>query len=299
MPMFKSLRRFSIYLLMRTLVKLAEVLPRSVGRATFALLGAVAYSFMRGSRRIALANLALVYGQTCSDKDIRDTARAAFTNLGRFACDAARMRKQTFQGLDRMVKVVGKHYLDDALAKGKGIIAITGHVGNWELLGAYLSLAGYPINVLATGLKDSRLNNVLIELRRSAGLRVLERTHELIGAVRCLKKGQVLGVLIDQDTSVESVVVDFLGCPAKTAVGFVKLAARTGAALIPMAMLMTEGGRYEIEVCEPVDISGDIDSLEEDVEKCSKAVESFILKEPSQWVWMHKRWKSVFSEIYV
>jgi KDO2-lipid IV(A) lauroyltransferase len=119
-----------------------------------------------------------------------------------------------------------------------------------------------------------------------------------MGAVRCLKRGEILGVLVDQDTSVESVVVDFLGHPAKTPVGPVKMASRTGAALVPLAMLMTPEGTYRIEVKEPLSTDGEAGTLEDQVETCSKAIEEFIRREPSQWIWMHKRWKSVLSELY-
>jgi KDO2-lipid IV(A) lauroyltransferase len=154
------------------------------------------------------------------------------------------------------------------------------------------------VTVLATRLKDSRLNNLLLSLRRSTGLSVVERSKGLRRAFRCLKKGEVLGVVIDQDTSVESVIVDFMGEPTKTPVGPVKLAARTGATIVPLAMLMTDKGDYELEVSKPISISGDDTDLEQDVERCSKAVEQFIRKEPTQWVWMHKRWKSVKSSMY-
>jgi KDO2-lipid IV(A) lauroyltransferase len=296
--MSRVLRRIFAYLLVKTLVAAAEVLPRSVGSGVFGRIGAAAHTLFRKSRRIALANLALVYGSEKPDKDIRRIARAAFVNMGRFAYDVARLRKENPESIKRIVAITGQHNLDNALARGKGVIALTGHIGNWELMGAYLSMMGYPINVLATKLKDSRLNNLLIGIRQSAGVIVIERSRGLRQAFRCLKKGEVLGVLIDQDTSVESVVVDFLGEPAKTAVGPVKLAARTGAPIVPMAMLMTDNGNYRLEVKSPIAINGDGSSLEEDVERCSKALEGFIQEEPSQWIWIHKRWKSLRSEIY-
>jgi KDO2-lipid IV(A) lauroyltransferase len=296
--MLKSVRRYFTYLLVRTLVGLAALLPRSIGSSLFSTLGGLAYAVFRGSRRAALANLELVYGGTHSDREIRDIAKASFTNLGKFAYDTARFRGPALRDLDKIVKVAGEHHLENALAQGRGVVAMTGHVGNWELLGAYYALKGHRINVVATTIRDARLNDMLVGLRRGSELRVLERSRALVGAVRCLKRGEVLGVLIDQDTSVESTVVDFLGHPAKTAVGFVKLAAATGAVLLPMAMLMTEDGGYEVNIREPVDIGGNGCSLEDDVEKCSKAVEQFILEEPTQWVWMHKRWKSVNAEMY-
>jgi KDO2-lipid IV(A) lauroyltransferase len=296
--MLRKLRRAFAYVFVRMLMGIAEVLPRQAGAACFGKLGALAYVVFKRSRAITLTNLYLVYGRKLSDKDIRGIARAAFVNMGRFAFDVARLRKQSPQSIRSIVAVKGQHHLDRALDKGKGVIAVTGHIGNWELLAAYFAMMGYPVNVVATRLKDSRLNDLLVNLRRSAGLCVVERSKGLLQAFRCLKKGEILGVLIDQDTSVESVVVDFMGEPTKTAIGPVKLASRTGAAILPVAMLMTDEGNYEIEVSQPVQVGEDGATLEDDVERCSKAVERFIQKEPTQWVWMHKRWKSVKSNLY-
>ena len=296
--MLRKLRRLLAYLLVRFLVSLAEVLPRRIGLRLYAGLGLSAFSLARRSRAVAMANLRLVYGGRLSDGEIHSIARAAFANMGRFAYDAARVKRQTPGSLAKLVTLKGRHHLDEALARGKGVIGLTGHVGNWELLAAYFSRAGYAVNVVAATLRDSNLNDVLVGIRRSAGMSVIERSKGLKEVVRCLRRGEILGVLIDQDTSVESVVVDFLGAPAKTAVGPVRLASTTGAAIVPMAMLMNERGGYDIEVREPFWIDGNGSSLEDDVERCSKAVESFIREQPSQWVWMHKRWKSVRSEMY-
>ncbi len=296
--MLRKFRRFVAYLTLKSLIWIAELLPRRVGGSWFAGLGGLAYSLFPGLRDVALANLKLVYGRSLSDEDQAGIARESFSNLARVCYDFARMRKQTRESVEELVEVEGLHHLDEALARGKGVIAITGHIGNWELMGAFLSLKGYPVNVLATRMRNERANRALVGLRKSAGVKVMERSSELMGAVRSLRRGEVLGVLIDLDTSVESVVVDFLGKPAKTASGYVKLAAATGAAIVPMAMPMTSSGSYELKIHEPVSIAGNGDSLEADVQKCSKAVEEFIWQKPTQWIWMHKRWKSTCSEIY-
>jgi KDO2-lipid IV(A) lauroyltransferase len=297
-PMLKRIRRFATYLLIRLLVVVAGVLPRRVGHALFGWLGGLAYRVLRQSRKVALANLQLVYGGRHTDKQLRDIARRSFMNLGRFAFDAITMCKYPLRGLDAMVEITGRHHLDRALARGEGAIALSGHIGNWELMGAYLARKGYPVNVLATRLRDQRLDDLLVGLRRQAGLKVLERSRNTLGAFRCLKKGEMLGVLIDQDTSVESVTVDFLGHPAKTPVGPAMLASRTGAPVVPMAMLMTPEGKYRIEIREPISSNGDEASLKGDVAAYSKILEEFIRLDPAQWVWMHKRWKSSFSEMY-
>jgi KDO2-lipid IV(A) lauroyltransferase len=294
----KSLRRFATFLLIRFLLFLAFLLPRNAGRAFFRCLGRLAYRLLRRSREVAIANLQLVYDGRYTEGELEAIARDAFSNLSIFAYDAVRMGKYTPKTLKDMVEAVGLEKLDRLLSKGQGVVGLTGHVGNWELLGGYLALKGYPVNVLATEVKNKRLDHLLVGIRESTGMKVLERSRSLMGAFRCLKQGEILGVLMDQDTSVESVVVDFLGHPAKTPVGPVKLASGSGGAIVPMVMLMTPDGKYRIEIKEPLAIGGNGDTLKRDVEKCSKAIEEFIRSEPTQWVWMHKRWKSVSSEMY-
>lgn len=296
--MRKRLRRLAAFLVVKLLVGIAAVAPQRLGRWFFGGLGRLAYLTFRGPRRAALVNLRLIYGGRLAEAEIRGIAARVFVNLGKFAYDVVSLDRLGPDALKRSVRALGLERLDGALAKGRGVIVLTGHVGNWELLATYLCRSGYPLSVLAARLKDSRLDDLVAGLRRRGGTAVLERSRGLKEAIGCLRRGEILGVLIDQDTAVSSVVVDFLGLPAKTAVGPVRLSAMTGAAIVPMAMMMTADGCYSLEIGNEVEIGGTGDSLKEDVERCSKAVEGFILAEPSQWVWMHRRWKSVLSDLY-
>jgi KDO2-lipid IV(A) lauroyltransferase len=296
--MFKKIRRFIAYVFVRFLMLLAQVIPRSAGIAIFGVFGALAYYLLPRSRRVAWTNLRLVHGDGLTDAEVRRIARASFASMGKFAFDVARLPVQTEESISRIVRVTGMSHFEKALEKGTGVIALTGHIGNWEMVGAYFALMGYPINVVATTLRDNKLNDVINEIREGSGMKVLERRKGTIGAMRCLKRGEVLGVLIDQDTSVQSVEVDFLGVRAKTAVGPVRLMARTDATILPAAMLMTADGKYHVEIKEPLCLVGKPGTLLDDVRKCSGAVEEFIRKQPTQWVWMHKRWKSVQPELY-
>ena len=296
--MFKKIRRFVSYAFVKFLMLLAQAMPRVAGIALFGSLGWLAYYLLPKSRRVAWTNLRLVYGDTLSDDEVRSIARASFASMGRFAFDVARLPVQTAESISKIVRVTGLSHFETALEKGTGVIALTGHIGNWEMMGAYFALMGYPINVVATTLRDNKLNDVINEIREGSGMRVLERRKGTMGAMRCLKRGEALGVLIDQDTSVQSVEVEFLGVTAKTAVGPVRLSAKTGATILPAAMLMTDDGKYHVEIKEPLCVVGKPRTLLDDVRKCSGAVEEFIRKQPRQWVWMHKRWKSVQPEIY-
>jgi KDO2-lipid IV(A) lauroyltransferase len=294
----KKIRRFISYLSIRLLMFIARVVPRSVGMALFGGLGAAAYYLLPRSRRAAWTNLRIAFGEGLSENGLGRIARGSFSNMGKFAFDVARLPAETRESIARIVRVTGLSHLERALARGRGVIALTGHIGNWELMGAYFALMGYDVNVVATSLRDDKLNDIIIDIREGSGMKVMERRKGTMGAMRCLRRGEILGVLIDQDTSVQSVLVDFLGKPAKTAVGPVRLSAKTGAAILPVAMLMTDDGKYHVEIREPVCVVGKPRTLKDDVAKCSRAVEEFILKQPAQWVWMHKRWKSVEPGLY-
>lgn len=295
--MLKRLRRFVTFLLVKSLMAVAGVMPRRLGHALFGSLGLFCYRFLTRPRRAAMANLRLVYGEEYTDRQLGEIAKQSFANLGKFAFDAINIGKYTPEDLANIVEVTGRHHLDAVLAKGAGVVAITGHIGNWELMGAYWAGMGYPLTALATRVRDSRLDDLLLRIRRSAGLKILERSKGLLSAFRCLRRGEMLGVLMDLDTSVESLTVDFLGHPAKTPVGPAKLASRTGAGVVPMALLMKSDGTYRLDVREPLRLNGD-GALADDVARCSMAVEEFIRLEPTQWAWMHRRWKSVFSGMY-
>jgi len=242
-------------------------------------------------------NLGLVPRTPKGEGELGRISHRIMRNFARVVTEFLYLPKTNLENIGKLVDVGSFTRLKQLLGEDPAIL-VTAHVGNWELLGAYFSLMGYPVNVLATRLRDSRLNDQLVSLRDTVGLKVIERSRGLKQAFRCLRRGEVLGVLIDQDTSVDSVIVDFLGQPAKTAVGPVKLAARTGASIIPLAMLLMDDGSYHIKVREPLHIGGHSDALKCDVEECSKAIEGFIYEKPSQWVWMHRRWKSVRSDIY-
>jgi KDO2-lipid IV(A) lauroyltransferase len=296
--MFKKIRRFISFVFVKFLMLLAQAMPRRMGIALFGSLGALSYYLLPRPRRVAWTNLKLVYGDSLPDAELNRVARASFASMGKFAFDVARLPVQTEESISKIVRVTGKGHFETALARGDGVIALTGHIGNWELMGAYFALMGYPINVVATTLRDNKLNDIINVIREGSGMRVLERRRGTMGAMRSLKRGEVLGVLIDQDTSVQSVEVEFLGVTAKTAVGPVRLSARTGAAILPAAMLMTDDGKYHVEIKEPLCLVGKPRTLREDVRKCSDAVEEFIRKQPTQWVWMHKRWKSVQPDLY-
>lgn len=294
--MWKSLKRAFSYVFVRGLMSAAGAVPRSTALRLFSTLGALAFYVLAKERVTTEVNLSLAMPQL-SRRELRKQARRVWMDLGRNCVDVLRFPRMGWDEMEKLVRVDGLGTLEEVLSRGRGVVAVTGHIGNWELLGAYLSMRGYPLSVLARPLRDARFERLIDGQRRAKGMRPISRIGNARPAYESLRRGGILGVLIDQDTSVKGVFCDFFGRPAFTPAGPAYLAMRTGAAVVPMAIYMQSDGTHLVRIMEPVDASAK-DRSEEDLRaieitrECTRSLEELIRHEPTQWVWMHERWKT-------
>ncbi len=294
-PLRKRIKNWLIFQLVRSLIKLVRLLPRRVALKSFEHLGALAFLLIRKEREKTLRHLRLAFGAQRSEREICNLAKATFRALGRNAAEAVRLPQLIRGGLDQFVRFVGREHLDRAFARGRGVLCITGHLGCWELFAAYLA-QHYPMAAVGATLYDRRLDEILLRAREQSGIATFPRS---VGGtksiVRWFREGGLLAILIDQDTRVGGEFVDFFGQPAYTPSGMVVLAERTGAALVPVAIYMNEDSTHTLEV-RPEIILQKTGAARADrranVWQCSQAVEAFIREHPTQWVWMHERWKT-------
>ena len=295
-PVGKRLKNWLIYRFIRSLIWMMRRLPRTFAIWFLERLAQVAYWTLRETRTKTQRHLRVAFGDQLSEDQVRATSRQVFLSLGRNAADALRLPQLMKDGLDRHVRFVGREHLDQAYARGNGVLCITGHLGCWELLAAAIA-RHYPLAVVGAELYDPRLNAMLVAEREKAGYKSFPRTSGGTRQIlRWLKRGGLVGLLIDQDTRVDGEFVDFFGRPAKTPAGPIVLAERTGAALIPLAIRMNSDLTHTIEVGPEIHLQNSGDSRADrlaNIEKLSKAVEGFISEYPTQWVWMHERWKTL------
>jgi KDO2-lipid IV(A) lauroyltransferase len=169
------------------------------------LIGRIAFCLAKGARNRAIRHLTLAFGTEKSPKEIRGLARQVFLNLAVSAADAIRLPILVEQGLNSFVTVEGFHHLKNAHAKGKGTILLSGHFGNWELLGAWLVQNGIPLKVIGRPAYDPRLDEMLVDIRNKTGYTNIPRGKGTKEIVRSLKLGYALGLLVDQDTKVKGV----------------------------------------------------------------------------------------------
>ncbi len=245
-------------------------------------------------RRLVLENISRVLGGTHTPEQQRLILRRSVYNIAKTAVELIALPSMSDDDLKQAISVEGLENLDAALARGHGVIIVTGHFGNWELASALLSVLGYPINVVAREATDAFVDDVINESRSSRGANVFGRwsTRQLL---RALKSNECVAILPDQHAKDAPIRLTFLGRPADTAGGPATFALRTGAAIVPVFAPRGPDEHINLTICPPLDIE-ETDDRAEDVARVSQQINDIIgeqiYKQPEQWLWLHDRWKA-------
>ncbi len=287
-------RREVLYAVGRPGLFAGEILPRFASGALYGGAASALFTLFPRLRRRAIANVARVFPEL-TPPAARRVALASFRAVGRCAADVPLLRRVSRAALLDLVEIHGFGRLEAALARGRGVVAIAPHLGNWEVFAAALAARGVPVTAVAAELYDPRLGRYLVGARRRWGVGTIVKgtpgaTREALGV---LQRGEMLGTLIDLHTRDEGVAVPFLGRTSHVAAGPIRLALRTGAAVVPMAIVRAADGRYAAEIREPLALGATDESardVEEGVRRAAAALEAFIREFPDQWLWMHDRW---------
>ena len=282
------------YGLVWALVKLLGILPRSWARGLGAGVGAAAFSLLGRLRKVGLRNLELAFPEKSSAERER-ILRELFRNLGWLLAEFCQMPSYTPENTQAFLRYEGlEHYLA-AKAKGKGVLIVTGHLGAWELSSYYHSLMGHPMSMVIRRLDNARVDRLVNHIRCLHGNRVLHKDDFARGLLGAMRQGETVGILMDTNmTPPQGVFVPFFGHRACTASGLARVALKTGAAVLPGFMLWEEGG-YVLHFGPEIDLIATGDDEKDAVENTARftaVIEAYIRKYPSQWLWVHRRWKT-------
>lgn len=268
-------------------------LPYRCGLAFAGFIGRAAFRLVGRERKKTLEHLSVAFPHLTLRQRV-ELGERTFRHYGYIVAELAQIEKSV-ERFARFISISGSQHFDTALAQGRGVIAVTAHFGNWEILGGYLSYFGYPGSVIARRLYLKGYDRRLVRLRASLGLETLYRDGPVREVLGALKRNRVVGFVADQDVeAVDGVFVDFFGKPAFTPSAPVRLALKTGAPLIPL-FIIREGRRHRIVIEPPVELSETGDKqrdLVENTQKWVKVQERYIRQYPHLWVWNHKRWKT-------
>jgi KDO2-lipid IV(A) lauroyltransferase len=255
------------------------------------MLGAAAHAVLASPRRLAIAHMGLAFpGLDLGAR--RRLVRATFRHAGESFAELSLFEK--ILAHPSYMRLEGVEALDAALARGRGAIAVTGHVGNWELLAAWAAAIGYPITVIVRRVNDLRFQALIVRFRAAAGVEILVRDDpRFLTAVReALQRNRVVAMLIDQDTRGAGVFVPFFGRLAHTPPGAAVLALRGRVPVVTVFVERRPEGGHLVRVAP---VATDADRGREGVRaltaRLTAAIEAQIRRSPAEWVWWHERWR--------
>jgi len=284
-------KRTSLVLLVRGMMLAAGLLPYRAAAAIGSLLGRIAYRLLPKERGRALENLRAVFPDR-DERWVRGTARQVFRHLGIGLFETLAMDRMR---LGTEVVIDGMERLEAALARGKGVVYVTGHIGTWELMAAAVAQT-HPVSVIAAPLKPEPMNDMVVALRERLGVRTIVRSRP--GAakelIRVFRENRILGILIDQDTDVEGAFVDFMGRPAWTPTAAAQMAARFEAPVMYGYDLRLADGRHRVTMEGPLELvtsGSEKQDIIANTAMLTRLIVATILRNPEQWVWMHRRWR--------
>lgn len=258
-------------------------------------MGKLAYWILSNERRKTISNLEFAFEDKLNHNERKIIAKKVFLNIGKNAVDVIRSKKYFQSEIKYLVDIEGLEHLDSAYNRGRGVIAVTGHIGNFELLAAFIGNFGYKIAAIGRELYDKRLNKLLVKNREAIGLLNIDTRESVRKIFRLLKDGYILGVLMDTDSMrVRSMFIPAFGKPSWTPVGQSILGLRSGAGFVPIACVRV-GKRYKIIIKPEVAIkaSGDFEKdLYNITRLCTEAWEEIVTEYKDQWIWMHNRWNT-------
>lgn len=241
-------------------------------------------------RRIAFRNLEMALPES-SLEERRRMVGGVFRSIARLLVAMARFPDINRANVSRWIRYEGYEHYERAKRRGKGVLFATAHLGNWELSAYTHALMSETMHVVVRPLDNPLIDRLVARLRTLSGNHLIEKKDFARGILRALGRNEAVGILIDQNSSLEDgVFVDFFGVPACAATGFAKLAAHSGATVIPGFALWSETERrYVLRFYPPLEMSGD-PAL--DTSRLQQQLESVIRDYPDQWLWIHRRWKT-------
>lgn len=259
-----------------------------------ARIGALGYRPLGIRRRVVERQIAAAF-PGLDDAGVKHIARAAYEHLGRASIEAAILPSlgpdavlDLFEGADDY------HVVETALSKGRGLIFVTGHLGNWELAGAYVAARGVPLDAIARRMKNPLFDKYLTETRSRIGMHVVHDAEAVRRTPRSLRDGRAVAFLADQGVlGLASTFVPFFGRPAKTPRGPAVFALRLDVPVVFGVAVRQPSGKYRL-VFEPVAVENtgdrdrDVDAI---VARYTATLERWVRRYPEQYFWHHRRWR--------
>lgn len=252
-------------------------------------LGRLAYRLSKKHRHLAQENLGRAFPDLSGSERNR-LAEGVLIHFGRVMCDFARALKRSKEEVLSTCVFEGMEHLEAAREKGKGIILIGAHFGNWERISQLMVSSGYPTSVVSRDANDPQMNDLVNQLRLASGVGIISRGDAALPTLKRLKKNEAVGLLPDQNS--DEIFVPFFGVPCGTVTGPAVISLRSGAPMIPIYCTRIGVNRYRCWVEPPLVPQEGFEPVEGLTRAVNKSLEDAIRQYPDQYLWIHNRWKS-------
>jgi Kdo2-lipid IVA lauroyltransferase/acyltransferase len=278
------------------LLKTIGAMPRPLARFAGARAAAFLLWLRPGLQRAAMENLRLAFPEW-NDKRRRAAVNGMVRQLGWMGAEFAHFPSYTKNNIERIVLLDGFENFASAQARGKGVLFLTGHMSAWELAPFAQALFGYPLHFLVRPIDNSRVDELITRYRCLSGNCPIEKNQSARTVLKVLAAGGTVGILADHNTLLsEGVFVDFFGIPACTTAGLARFALHTDAAVVP-GFLHWDAALRKYRLCfepavELVRTGDDATDIRENTQRFMRVVENCIRRNPEQWMWLHRRWKT-------
>ncbi len=262
------------------------------------ILGTSAFYLIKRYRERVLSNLSLAFRGEKDLQEITNLAKEVFFNFTLTPMETIYMAAVPFEISVKRIKIKGQEYLDAALAKGNGVVALGAHLGSFTMLGTRLALEGYSFNVIINEGKFPKLTKRLAGLQRKVGQKPFPpkpATTSVKKSLNCLRRNEILYLIADEQKRRGGFPVPFFGQTAYTPPGPAIFSLKTGAPILPMFVVREKGIPQTLFIGSPIEIERTSDEKKDTerlIAKFTKVIEDSIRQYPSQWSWLNRRWKS-------
>ena len=224
----------------------------------------------------------------------RAIRRRMFQQLGMNTAELLRWMGGGGAELLSRVRLEGAEHMEAARAQGRGVVVLTAHLGNFDLMGVWAA-ARYPLTIISKVIKNEALNRFWMEKRAAAGLQIVPAHHSYRACLAVLKKGGLLGFILDQNMiAAEGIFVNFFGRPACTTPGLAMLSGHARAPIVPVFIFRRPDGGHVVRMLPALSPPPDRtpEALAATTQACTAIIEQQVREHPDQWIWMHRRWRT-------
>ncbi len=295
----KRRRNDLLYVIIKALLFLVKILPRRIGLALFGLVGRIFFLFPTVEKERTFSNLRLIFSHKWSEKRIKKIAGNIYYQLGKNTYDSIYLTICSDKQFWNIVKCNDLSHLHKIYKEGKGIIGVAGHIGSFEMPIHIIAKSNINCVTIGQRLYDKRVEDLVVSFRKKNNVVYLSRDGSGRDILKLLKKGYFFGSLIDQDTKIDGVFANFLGIPAYTPSAPIRMAMKYNMPIFVAITARQKDNTHHFELKGPYELENTGDTNRDlvlNVQKVNDILSEWILKNPEQWVWMHRRWKTRFDD---